>query len=285
MSHQTETDMRAYLDGELDDVPALIVERHMAECADCAAVAAELHETAGIFTAAMARMDAAEPEHWRAADSWTEALPASARVRVVPTVIDPERVIPIGRGRQPASAAPAADHAGASAPAASPRRSVGGAAWRWAAAVVLLAGAGGAAALTNVFGLAAAPDASGEPVAIEATTTAPDPGSVVFVTPVDGVVEVVLSRAPAGSRVIVTRSDDPDVGIEVSGGSVPRIVPTAGRGLVDLADREAVVRIGVPAGLTSVTVVWEGRIVVRVEGGEVTPGGAASEGIVLGGNG
>jgi anti-sigma factor RsiW len=284
MKHQTETNLRAYLDGELDEVPARIVERHMAECADCAATAAELHETAGIFTAALAYVDQAEPEGWRTDEPWQAALPAPARVRVVPTVLDPADVIPIGRTRTaPSSRQPSGRVTGPAAASSSTPRGLP-AAWRWAAAVVLLAGAGGAAALTGVFGNRGE-ESSPEAVATEAATTGTtDAGSGIFVAPVAGQVEIVLTRAPAGSRIIVTRNDADEVGLEVSGQTVPRFTVRAGHGTADLADRAAVVRIGVPRGLTSVSVVWEGRIVVRIEGDTVTPIDAGAAGLVLGGN-
>lgn len=284
MKHPTDEKLRAYFDGELPLSAAAAIGEHLAECSACAAVAAELRETAQVFTAAMARMDALEPEHWRSRPddgdlpflAGEAAEPRKPALRIVRD--EEDATSGAGDARVATPIAPASRER----QFRRPRRSAAPL-LRWAAGIALTVAIGGSAAIaTGILRVGSAPEAtiattpaSSEPVAAA--------GGGVFGRPVDGAMEVVLTNAPAGSRVIIEWSDAPDVLVEVTGAPEARVVHRDGeeRMVANLADRAGVVRVTMPRGLRSGSVVWQDRIVVQVVEGTVSPEGAAGEGVVL----
>jgi anti-sigma factor RsiW len=282
MKHPTDERLRAYLDGELPLPAAAAVGNHLAACADCGAVAAALRETAEVFAGAMARMDAAEPARWAAggdADGWAtvadgdlvrrplrfvaaesgSAEPVIRAARSGPTLV---------REREPAPA----------------RRRAAAPLLRWAAGIALMVAVGGSAAIASGL-LQGRGGEEGEPATVTAAPAdaVPEAGGGVLGRPVNGAMEVLLTRAPAGSRVIVGWTDGADVIVDVTGAPEARVLHRDGeeRMVANLADRAGVVRVTMPRGLRSATVVWQGRIVIQVADGAVTPVGATAEGVVL----
>lgn len=264
MKHPTEDSLRAYMDGELSPAISAAIGNHLSLCTACDATADGLRETANVFAGAMARMDAAEPGRWGARAGDDGDLFARTG-RSGPALVRDLRPAHVPRG-----------------PAPSPKHA-GPVLWRWAASIALLVAIGGSAAIASgLIGLGtdAEPPAAPNAGAAEA---APITGGGLFARPVDGVIEVVLMRTPAGSRVVVALTEDEEVLVEVEEAPAPHFTPVDenGRVFVDLADRAGIVRVAMPQGLRSATVVWQGRIVVQVAGGAVTPDGAAAEGVVL----
>jgi anti-sigma factor RsiW len=284
MKHPTEERLRAYLDGELPLAAAAAVGDHLAGCAECAALAAGLRETADVFAGAMARVDALEPERWR-------TLPEPTQRRFFTGDAGPVdertlRLIPVGArgpGREETVHAPTSDVAVTGAhPFRRPPRSAAPL-LRWAAGIALAVAIGGSAAIASgILNVGSAPETTVAPAPAPAEAISTSGGGV-FGRPVNGAMEVVLTRAPAGSRVIIAWTDAEDVLVEVAGAPEARVVHRDGeeRMVANLADRAGVVRVTMPRGLRSATVVWQGRIVVQVAEGTVSPEGAAGEGVVL----
>lgn len=286
MTHPTEDRLRAYMDGELPLAEDADVGDHLGMCADCSAAAAEMRETADVFAGAMARMDAAEPEHWQALTGDAQSgssiageseLDEERTLRLV--LSDPSRRAERDDLIRAATSGPALVKSGR---VRRRGRSFAAPAMRWAAGIALTVAIGGSAAIASgLLRVGPQPETT--------VTTAPPSDAVapagggVFGRPVNGAMEVVLTRAPSGSRVVIDWTDAEEVLVEVTGVPEARVIHRDGeeRMVANLADRAGVVRVTMPRGLRSATVVWQGRIVVQVAEGTVSPEGAAAEGVVL----
>lgn len=282
MKHPTDDRLRAYLDGELPLAAAALVGEHLTACADCTALAAELRETADVFAGAMARMDAFEPARWAAggADAAATVVADDGGPRTLRFVAaDQDSVEPVIRA---ARSGPALVRDGQPAPS---RRTAAPPLLRWAAGIALLVAIGGSAAIASgLLRTGGDGDAESAALAAEPAEAGPAAGGGVLGRPVNGAMEVLLTAAPAGSRVVVGWTDGEDVIVDVTGAPEARVLHRDGeeRMVANLADRAGVVRVTMPRGLRSATVVWQGRIVIQVADGSVTPESAAGEeGVVL----
>lgn len=258
--HPESDVLLAFVDDELNDAQRTEVAAHMAQCDACGARAAEFRQATSLAGTLLAAIDAAEPERWRSAPTMPAIAEqtATAESPVAAQVID-------------------LDTARADRVRGGGARSF--AAWRWAAAAVLVTSAG-------VAGVVLSRTTSSTPVTesvgAAATNAAAVPRSGVSVAALDGAVNVVLEGAGPGSRLAVIV--DPaavSVSLTVEGVESPQYEAEEGRIAVDLLGARGTVLVRVPAGV-SAAVRAAGRELAAVRAGSVVPVAAgAAAGIAI----
>ncbi len=216
MTHASQETLVAYADGELADGEERQASRHLESCAQCAAELAAIVESRAQFAWTLARIDQSEPAAWDSPAFAERALDALS----VNPALESERTIDLDAHREARAQRPQ--------PLTAPVRQT---AWRWAAGLVLVAGAAAAAIVT--------------PVVIERVFTepAPTPGSIpelagtstgaVAVQPVDGSVSIALTGAVEGTRIRIAFEQRQDVIVEYSAAAAPGF--TARDGVIEVA--------------------------------------------------
>ncbi|HLU25930.1 MAG TPA: zf-HC2 domain-containing protein [Longimicrobiales bacterium] len=266
MRHPAEDTLQAYVDGELEGAPAEHVGRHVATCIECRGTVARLREASALFSEAMGRLDAGEPAAW--ADENVLPLALGARTGTKPVL----RVVPGGGADRAAASAREPERAVPRAPGVA-------VAWRWAAAILLVTAAAGSAAIVAFPILRGGGGQPGE--ALTAVDESVASGAGVVVRPLNGVMDIAVRSAPAGSRLVVELTDERDVRVDVSGAAAPRFEARDGSVVVDLADRSAVLRVSLPRSLAAGTVRVDDVVVARSEGDRVVPEEALEAGIPI----
>ncbi|MBK9976708.1 MAG: hypothetical protein IPP20_02060 [Gemmatimonadetes bacterium] len=265
MPHPSEAALIAFADDELDARARGEVAAHMDGCGLCRHALRDLREAMGALAVETALVDTCEPASWRQGPA---ALPRTA-----------------GRSLSLVGAT-------ASRPAVVRARPV--TAMRWAAAISLLVG-GGAAAMTAprwtrlLRGDVAAPAvaATAMPASTSDAALRLSASAAVSVLPIDGVATVSLlsGAVERDARVIVHVSDRRDVQVTVttptSADRVPRFLTGDGRLEVQLAGTGSVVEVDFPSSLREARVTHDGRAVVTVRGGAISPIDAATTGVAL----
>jgi hypothetical protein len=252
MMHASREMIVALLDVELDMDEAQRTERHERTCDESTNRLSEARETTRAFAAVLHDVDQLEP------DAWQTGTDRPADVLVLPV-------------------------AEARASRAGGRATGGSTAWRWAAGL-LLSTAAAAAIIRPGFLEREAPLPAEPTRTVSAPAPADRPGGGVAVRPRDGVVEILLVRADAGTRIRVAFHDQADVVIDAFDGPAPAFAARDGRVAVYFGDRSATLDIGVPrslrlgrivAGDTELAVIREGRLEsIRTEGPIVVERGA-----------
>lgn len=240
MNHPGNEVLLASIDGELAHDAANEVARHVDECDDCAVRLAHLRAANQALAGVIAGIDAREPAGWLA-----EAED--------PVVVDAANVVPL---RAPD---------GPRLTASPPRRNSG--VWRWAAGIVLLAGAGTAAALLG------RPEAAPVVTAIESadpTAAARAEPNVFHLTPVNGSMDVTLAGVAAPTRLMIAFGDDGDVAIEATGPDALHLGNLPGNATLDLGDTPATLRITYPRDLARGAIRVDDRVVARIVNGRLT---------------
>lgn len=254
----------AHADGELPDEDHREVVRHLEKCTQCSAAVARLRFDAVSFAGALHALDSAEPVHW-AAEHQVEPMQSAGYTEADRDASsDDEAAVLRLRPRR-------------ERPAPSRYRWSDG--LRWAAGILLVAGATVSAAVVGARILSDSNETTApgeEPVAVE-------PGvAAVMVAPVAGEVLVAVTGAGADSRLFVSFADRPDASVAVEGTGAPRFRVAEGRVDVDLNGGSAVVRLTLPQSLRGASVTADSNTVVTVRDGQVLPADAAASGIPLG---
>lgn len=249
MEHPGRDTLLAHVDRELTADEERRVTTHVAGCAACGTAVSELRADVLLLAGSVRALDADEPAHW----------------------VQPSEVTPAPAG----DVLPLRSHH----EWAVGRRSGRSDALRWAAGILLFAGATAGAAIVGVRVLS---DTS-EPVMTTDQPATPEPNvAAVMATPMDGVLRVVVTGAGAGSRLFVALGDRPDASVAVEGAGSPRFTAVGGRVDVDLTGASATVRLTLPRTLREGTVTVDGVTLVTVDGARVSPVEASGAGIPLG---
>lgn len=265
MSHPHDALLQAHLDGELEPSEMREVTRHLSTCEACRRASTELVEIGACFGEMVLQLDDVEPAEWHE----PAPLPAGAgsaqrgvngsqlmrRMRPRPALL--ERPAPVGVL----------------------------AGWRWAAAALFL-----------VTGVAAAAVVGGQllhgPRQLPAGTTATEPAALalraagaIAVAPVHDAMVVALSDAITGSRLHVRITDAAELTVSVRTDSTSlepaRFRAGSERIAVQLPPAVSMVEVEIPATLGNVRVLVGDRVAASVDGGQVEPAAAATEGISL----
>lgn len=257
MTHASRETLVAYADGELAEQEERHTGRHLEDCAECAAELAAIVETRAHFTWAIARIDEAEPSAWDAPDAAERVLAAAAA----------------GADSAPAFREPAIDlHAHRIARATRPapvsvKPHVRPTAFRWAAGLVLVAGAAAAAIVTPVI----VERVFTEPVPAE-TRTSEDvvtSSGAVAVLPVDGAVSIALTGAVDGTHVLVAFEQRQDVIVDYSAPETPGFTARDGVVGVNVAGTGTMLRVSVPADVREARVLVDGVEAALLARGEI----------------
>jgi len=289
MPHPNEAMLIAYADDELETFARREVHVHLEGCGLCRHALRDLRDAMEALRVETALVDSGEPVAWRSGPVW-RPRPASRHAPrespvpgLAPTVDNERKVHPL----TPALARPLMRPL--------VRRI---APLRWAATLMLVVG-GAAAAMTapqwrRVLGDVRAgnspppsvvtPEASTMPTVARATRAA------VSVVPSGDKAIVALSGGEGASdrRVIVRTSDRVDVQVTVTSAAnaeeMPHFVSGEGRLDVQLAVTSSMIVVEVPATLHVAQVTFDGRAVVSVRRGVISPARAAAEGVSLAAN-
>jgi anti-sigma factor RsiW len=257
MRHPRQHVLLAHADGELDDVRASAVARHLGGCARCTSMMERQRRTSRAFATALAAVDDAEP------DAWGEA-PRSRAVLTAPAAA--MGLMPASGGTRHRTARKAGRFSGA---------------WRWAAAVVLTTGAAAAAVVFVLPQVRQAEEMAAGRTAPATVETATSPVASVAVRPRDGAIQVLLTGAGDGSRLVLRQAAGGDVQVTVEGLPTPRFAALDGQVAADLGDARVVVRVAMPAALRTATITLDGHVVAMVREGQTSPPEAAADGIEL----
>lgn len=233
----------AYADDELSRDEHREVARHLAECAGCSAAVASLRAETMKVADAVYALDDAEPAHW-SRDGTADVLPL--RLHAVQHRADRYRSSDV---------------------------------LRWAAGILLVAGATASAAVVGTR-LSERDDASARGVA---PVTVPPGAAAVMVTPAGGEVRIVVSGAGTASRLFMSFADRATASVAVEGAASPRFRVVDGRVDLDLQGATAVVRLTLPQSLRAASVTTNGTTAVTVQDGQVMPAEAAAAGVALDG--
>ena len=251
MMHPTNDLLVAYIDDELTQETAEEVAAHVAACARCSGIHADLRSTSQYVLGVLNQIDALEPAEW--------AGPAGQLTRTARTN---GHARPESLGRRSATA--------------------GQAALRRAAVITLLV-TGGAAAAVITANRVMRDDGGSTEVSTVQTTAAPAAASSgILIEPRDGSFTIALQGAAAGSRLYVVIEDRPEAQLVVTQPNPPRFVSRAGQLEVHLGGR-ADLRLEVPPSIREARIVMGADTVAVVRGRVVTPAQAATEGIILSG--
>ena len=256
MTHASRETLVAYTDGELTGVEEQQAAHHLETCAECAAELATIVDSRARFAWAIARMDAAEPEAWDSPEFADRALAAAMADSDGPVS---ERTIDLDAHRAARTAAPARTAAG-------PPR-VRQTALRWAAGLVLLAGAAAAAIVTpviveRVFTEPAAPVGSTE-------EAEPESSGALAVLPVDGAVTIALTGAVEGTRIRISFEQRQDVIVDYSASEAPGFTARDGEIDVEVAGAGTTLTVSVPADVQEARVLVDGVVAALLARGEV----------------
>ena len=252
MMHPTNDLLVAYIDDELPQETAEEVAAHVAACARCSGIHADLRSTTQYVLGVLHQIDAHEPAEWAS---------------------------------QPAGELRTARTNGHARLESGNRRSATGgqAALRRAAVITLLVTGGAAAAVITANRVMRDDDGSTEVSTVQ-TTAAPAAASRgILIEPRDGSFTIALEGAAAGSRLQVVIEDRPEAQLVVTQSNSPRFVSRAGQLEVHLGGGRADLRLQVPPSIREATIVMGADTVAIVRGRVVTPAQAATEGIILSG--
>ncbi|NLG60790.1 MAG: hypothetical protein GX539_00985 [Candidatus Cloacimonetes bacterium] len=259
MTHASQETLVAYADGELIEAEERQAALHLESCAECAARLATIVESRAQVALTLAQVDAMEPARWDSpefAERALAAVAAGAAATAGDPPAEPEATIDLVEHR--------ALRARRAQPVRSPARQT---ALRWAAGLVLVAGAAAAAIVT--------------PAVIERVLTEPGPvaeripegagtaSGAVAVRPVDGSVSIALTGAVEGTRIRVAFEQRQDVNVEYSAGEAPGF--TARDGVIEVAVVESgtTLTVGVPADVREARVLVDGVEAALLARGEI----------------
>jgi len=292
MSHPSEGELLALVDGALDEAPRRQVHMHVQGCAACRQALHELEQALRGVVVELALVDAGEPAAWRAGDSTPVPRPRDHAPRardLAPRRWEPSRATVPGRSSFAMGRSPSAT--------------------RWAALLLVLAASGATAMVVPRWAAWRAPagvaaGAPGSSAAAPASVPVPAATSAaaVSILPADDRVLVALTSGGQRSgdaadgavmgdrRVRVRLSDRLDVQVTVTtvaapsatSPPVPRFGSADGRLDVQLPAHAIEVLVELPAELRSARITLDGRTIVTVQGGVVRPTGATDRGVVLG---
>jgi len=282
MWHPHDTLLQAHLDGELAPPEMRELTRHLSACETCRRASAELAGLGYGFSEMVGELDRAEPAEWRAAAPFPPSLAVATRTTGLPR--RPARV-----QRLVLEHHAGAERHGYPEGAERPGRARSFAAWRWAAAALLMVTSVAAAAVVGgpLFhgprSMPAAPAAeTPHPVAV---LPALRPAGAIAMAAGSGAVEVALTGAAAGSRLHVTIGNGAELTVSVRSDSAspePARFRTGDALIaVGLPSALSLVEVEIPATTRTARVLVDGRLAVAVRDGIVTPAAAAAEGIAL----
>ncbi|HWV58944.1 MAG TPA: zf-HC2 domain-containing protein [Longimicrobiales bacterium] len=278
MKHPTEESLLAYLDLESTDAERAEIERHLARCDACVTMLARLRQESQILTSGLNALDLAEPGRWRADSPWLResldrAMSEAAR-----------HTAHAGGGTEGGEQQPRLRVVkGGAAPGherEAPGRRWSFTALRWAAGITFIAVAGASAAVVGIPGLRLfdKPEPAQPTVAEAASTPA---AAAVAVSPANGEITVVLTNSVPGTRLVIDPVDAGEVLVEVRGDGEARFQARDGLVRADLGGVITHVRVELPRGVESSTIMVGDRVVARAAFGEVTPAAATGDGLVL----
>ena len=253
MMHPTNDLLVAYIDDELPQDTADEVASHVAACARCSGIHADLRATSQYVLGVLHQIDAHEPAEW-----------ASVTAREART-----SALSNGHGRSDAGGRQFA--AG------------GQGALRRAATITLLLTGGAAAAVITANQLLRDGDASTEVSTVQTTAAPATASSGIFIEPRDGAFTITLEGAAAGSRLQVVIEDRSQAQLVVTQSNSPRFVSRAGLLEVHFGGGRADLRLHVPPSMREARVVMGADTIAVVRMRVVTPAQAATEGIILSG--
>lgn len=276
MNHPENEILLALFDGELPADEAARVEWHVESCADCRDRMAELEETATALAGVIAGLDAAEPESWR-----TQSSPSADVLPLRPAHERGQRhAEPATDAARLAARLQEANEDGPDVvPIRRARRSSGTAPLRWAAGILLLAGAGAAAALlTRPWAeVTAVPESVRSTQAIAAEPGEPN---VFHVAPDNGALDVSLTGVAGPTRIVVAFADEGEVTIEATGPDNLHVQSPRGSVTLDLGATPATLRMTFPSGMRAATIRVDDRIIARIVDGQLNTT-AQVEGVTL----
>jgi anti-sigma factor RsiW len=272
--HPARAVLLAHADGELTNLEDRKVARHVETCAECDSTVAELRVGSTIFSSVLNVLDGAEPAHWSRDGEETSRYAARNDADVLP-LRAPGRFDEMNSApaRFPERSDPQTTSSGRHTIARFPSGAL-----RWAAGILLLAGATVSAAIVGSNMLSNTPAATetvAEPASVAATVAA------VMVTPVGGEIRLVISGAGSDSRLLVTFADRADASVAVESAAAPRFRAEEGRVDLALDGAAAVVRLTLPTSLRTATVTADGAVIATVRDAQVQPAAAARAGIPL----
>jgi hypothetical protein len=270
MTHTAKEALVALADGELDAVAEARTLGHVQTCSACSAALAEVNGTRATLAGALRALDAAEPPEWATATATgADGAPALPLVEIDG---------PVQRAAEPAVLDIRRPQARRAPSRRAPRRSAPPA-LRWAAGI-LLAGAAAAAVLREPL-LEALRGEAAPPVQTESVAPAqtPQPRGM-FVTPVDGAVDIVLVDGAAGTRIDVAYHARPDVLVASTSAQSPLFTEAPGRLRAELAGARHDLRIVVPEALRRVRILAGDEELAVIEAGRLTRS-AADRGYVI----
>lgn len=265
MNHPDSEVLLARFDGELGDDVAASVARHVDHCDSCLARMVEFEATTADVAAALAAIDAYEPLSWATPFHDTPA--------------DGARVERSAGDRGPSDLAPAERVPSTAVPLRMPvrRAPVSARAWRWAAGIVLLAGAGAAAAILGRPS-GGTVDTLADPVT--ATSIDAELPNVFHVQPVDGSIDIALTGVAGPTHIDVVFAGEGDVLIEAAGPDRLHLDNARGSTTLDLGTTPARLRMTFPANLGSATIRVDGRPLGRIDNGRLIEVGTL-EGVTI----
>jgi anti-sigma factor RsiW len=254
MMHPTNDLLVAYIDNELPQETADEVASHVALCARCSGIHADLRATSQYVLGVLHQIDAHEPAEWAAVTA------GEARTTTRTN----------GHGR--------------SEPRERPFPTGGQRALRRAATITLLLTSGAAAAVITANRLLRDGDASTEVSTVQTTAAPATASSGIFIEPRDGTFTIALEGAAAGSRLQVVLDDRSPAQLVVTQSNSPRFVSRAGLLEVHLGGGRADLRLQLPSSMREARVVMGADTIAVVRGRVVTPAQAATGGISLSGS-
>jgi hypothetical protein len=279
MNHPENENLLALFDGELSDIETARIEQHVETCAACRQRLAELEETSLALTGVIAGLDAAEPASWptpRPAPR-TRVFPIERRFAPGPARGSAERDAFDGLDDTAARETPD-DHSSDVLPLRTRRRSGGAGPLRWAAGILLLAGAGAAAAIyARPSGDSPALETS---PAVQAATPGTAEPNVFRVTPDAGSLDISLTGVAVPTEIVVTFANEGDVTVEATGPDELHVQNPRGSMTLDLGATPATLRITFPSSLAAGTIRVDGRTIARVSAGRIDRTGPI-EGVTL----
>jgi hypothetical protein len=279
MNHPENEILLALLDSELSDIETARIEQHAETCAACRERLAELEETSLELAGVIAGLDAAEPASWpttRPAPA-DRVLPLDRRFALGFAGRTAEREAFDGPGETAARVTPD-DRSPDVVPLRTRSRASGAGPLRWAAGILLLVGAGAAAAIyARPFAESPAPETS---PAMQAAAPGTGEPNVFRVTPDARSLDISLTGVAAPTEIVVAFADEGDVTIEAIGPDELHLQNPRGSMTLDLGATPATLRITFPTSLATGTIRVGGRTIARVSAGRIDRTGQI-EGVTL----